>query len=339
MHIILALFITFLLTYLLVPLNIIYSKKIGMIDYPHQRGMHEVATPLAGGLALGIPLILMQIYGYFIFGPQMLYLAAGSFLMLLLGFLDDKTKFTARFKLFFQIAIVTLLYFWGFQIELITNPFGDSINLGIFSYPVTLIWFLVVINAFNLIDGLDGLAAGIAVISAGTIFIIGYLTHNEIILFLALILIGANLAFLRYNFSPAKIFMGDTGSLLVGFNLAALSIAGEGEFKGITSMTLLVPIMILGFPLLDIVLAVLRRLKKQENIFQADKEHIHHKLHNLGISQKYVALICYFITFLFSLIGLGFALSSKKYLMVVLLFLLVLLLILTYNFFKKDKQE
>jgi UDP-GlcNAc:undecaprenyl-phosphate GlcNAc-1-phosphate transferase len=133
--------------------------------------------------------------------------------------------------------------------------------------------------------------------------------------------------------------MGDTGSLLIGFNLAALSIAGEGEFKGITSMTLLVPIMILGFPLLDIVLAVLRRIHKQKHIFQADKEHIHHKLHSLGISQKHVVLICYFITFLFSLIGLGFALSSKKYLMLVLLFLLVFLLIITYNFFKKDNLK
>ncbi|MCK4956031.1 MAG: undecaprenyl/decaprenyl-phosphate alpha-N-acetylglucosaminyl 1-phosphate transferase, partial [Candidatus Cloacimonetes bacterium] len=305
MKYLISILFTFIITYILVPLNIKLSNRINLIDQPHQRGLHKNPIPVGGGLSFGIPIIIIQILGYFLFGTQMLYLAIGSFLILLLGFLDDKTNFTANYKLLFQIFIVSLIYFWGFKIELLTNPFGEALKLGILSYPITVLWFLIVVNAFNLIDGLDGLASGIALISASVLFAVGFVKSNEIIMFLSLSIIGANAAFLRYNFFPAKIFMGDTGSLLLGFNIAAISIAGEGEFKGITSMTLLVPIIILAFPLMDIFFAIIRRMKMKKHIFQADKEHIHHKLYDMGISQKNVALVSYFITLLFGLIAFG----------------------------------
>ena len=331
-----AIIFSFLVTYLLVPLNIKLSKKFGIIDNPNERGIHKTALPLAGGLSFGIPIIILQIIGYFFWGELMLFLAIGSFMILMLGLLDDKSAFTANHKLLFQVLIVTFMFCCDFRIELLTNPFGDSLELSFFSYPATLLWFLVVVNAFNLIDGLDGLATGIALIAALILFAVGLIKQNYLIIYLSLILIGANAAFLRYNFFPAKIFMGDTGSLLLGFNIAAISIAGDGEFKGVTSMTILVPIIILTVPLMDMTLAVLRRVKRKKNIFQADKEHIHHKLYDLGISQKNIALISYFITFLFGLIGFGFLLSSKKLLMIVLVILLVILLIITYKIFKKE---
>jgi len=259
--------------------------------------------------------------------------------MLLLGFLDDKTGITANHKLLFQIIIITIIYFAGFNIQLLTNPFGETIILGYFSFPVTILWFLLVVNAFNLIDGLDGLASGIALIVAAVLLAVGFLKSNTVIIFSSITLIGANLAFLRYNFYPAKIFMGDTGSLFLGFNIAAISIMGKGEFKGITSMTLLVPIIALAIPIMDTTFAILRRVNKKKNIFQADKEHIHHKLHEIGLSQKNIALICYFITLLFGLIAFGFSFSSKKVLLSILLFLLFILIIVIYNIFKKEFKK
>ncbi|NQT64705.1 MAG: undecaprenyl/decaprenyl-phosphate alpha-N-acetylglucosaminyl 1-phosphate transferase [FCB group bacterium] len=333
---------SFIITYLLVPVNIRISKKWSLVDHPDQRKIHTVTMPIAGGLSFGIPIIIIQFLIYFVFpelGSQLLYLSVGGSLMLLLGFLDDKTKITANYKLIFQIAIITFIYFSGFNIQLLTNPFGQTIVLGYFSFPVTILWFLLVVNAFNLIDGLDGLASGIALIVAVVLFAVGLLKSNTIIIFSSLTLIGANMAFLRYNFFPAKIFMGDTGSLFLGFNIAAISIIGKAEFKGITSMTLLVPIIALAIPIMDTTLAIFRRVNKKENIFQADKEHIHHKLHEIGLSQKNIALICYFITLLFGLIAFGFSFSSKKILLSILLFLLFILLIFVFYLFKKEFKK
>jgi len=333
---------SFIITYLLVPVNIRISKKWSLVDHPDQRKIHTVTMPIAGGLSFGIPIIIIQFLIYFVFpelGSQLLYLSVGGSLMLLLGFLDDKTKITANYKLIFQIAIITFIYFSGFNIQLLTNPFGQTIVLGYFSFPVTILWFLLVVNAFNLIDGMDGLASGIALIVAVVLFAVGLLKSNTIIIFSSLTLIGANMAFLRYNFFPAKIFMGDTGSLFLGFNIAAISIIGKAEFKGITSMTLLVPIIALAIPIMDTTLAIFRRVNKKENIFQADKEHIHHKLHEIGLSQKNIALICYFITLLFGLIAFGFSFSSKKILLSILLFLLFILLIFVFYLFKKEFKK
>ena len=333
---------TLILTYILVPINIRFSKKQNLISHPFTRGIHSVPTPIAGGLSFGIPVILLQLGVYFIFpklGYQILYLSLGSLLMLILGFLDDKTKLRAKYKLIFQIAIITIIYFTGFNIQLLTNPFGETIILGYFSFPVTVLWFLLVVNAFNLIDGLDGLASGIALIVAVVLLAVGLLKSNPIIIFSSIALIGANLAFLKYNFYPARIFMGDTGSLFLGFNIAAISIIGKAEFKGITSMTLLVPIIALTIPIMDTTFAIFRRLNNKEHIFKADKEHIHHKLHEIGLSQKNIALICYFLTLLFGLIAFGFSFSSKKILLSILLFLLFILMIVVYNFFKKEFKK
>ncbi|HHE37797.1 MAG TPA: undecaprenyl/decaprenyl-phosphate alpha-N-acetylglucosaminyl 1-phosphate transferase, partial [Candidatus Cloacimonetes bacterium] len=242
-----------------------------------------------------------------------------------LGYLDDKRKFTAKYKLLFQIGIACLMYYLGFKIKILTNPFGDDIILGIISFPLTIVWFLLVINAFNLIDGIDGLASGIAVIVNLVLFAVGLLFSNKMIMLLALTLIGSNMAFLKYNFYPAKIFMGDTGSLFIGFNIAAISVTGSIQFKGITTMTLLIPIIALTFPISDTFLAIVRRIKKKESIFLADKEHIHHKMMESGYNQKTISIIGYTITFLFGLIAFGFSFASKEILLVILLLLIILL--------------
>jgi len=176
-------------------------------------------------------------------------------LFLLLGYLDDKRKFTAKYKLLFQIGIACLMYYLGFKIEILTNPFGDDIILGIISFPLTIVWFLLVINAFNLIDGIDGLASGIAVIVNLVLFAVG----------------------------------------------------------------------LLFFPISDTFLAIVRRIKKKESIFLADKEHIHHKMMESGYNQKTISIIGYTITFLFGLIAFGFSFASKEILLVILLLLIILL--------------
>jgi UDP-GlcNAc:undecaprenyl-phosphate/decaprenyl-phosphate GlcNAc-1-phosphate transferase len=331
-----------ILTYIIVPINIKFSHKQNLISHPYSLGIHSVSTPIAGGLSFGIPIILLQLFVFFIIpelGDQTLYLALGGLLMLILGYVDDKTKLQAKYKLIFQIAIITIIYFSGFNIKLLTNPFGNTILLGYFSYPFTILWFLIVVNAFNLIDGMDGLASGIAFIVAIVLLAVGILKSNPIIIFSSAALVGANLAFLKYNFYPAKIFMGDTGSLFLGFNIAAISIIGKAELKGITSITLLVPIIALTIPFMDTIFAIFRRINKKQHIFQADKQHIHHRLLELGLSQTAIALISYFVTFLFGLIALGFSLISKKIVLVILLLISILLILIMIVTIRKMEKK
>jgi len=160
--------------------------------------------------------------------------------------------------------------------------------------------------------------------------------QNYLIISLSIILIGSCSAFLKFNFFPAKIFMGDTGSLFLGLNLAAISVIGSGEFKGITTMTLIIPLIVLIIPITDTLLTVFRRVKGKKHIFQADKEHLHHKMIDIGFSQKNIALISYFITFLFGLIAFGFSFASKKLLLIILAVLIIILFLSLYSLIKKE---
>lgn len=336
--------VSFGLTWFLVPLNIRFSRKYGFLDEPSARRIHQTKIPLAGGLSFALPIIMLQVaiavfFKEFGFDEsirrQIFRLAIGSFLILVLGYFDDRKKCSANKKLIFQIGISILMFYWGFQMRLLTNPFGKDINLGILSFPLTIVWFLLVINAFNLIDGIDGLAAGVTIIVTAVLFAVGIMFSNKIIVLLSLILIGSNLAFLRFNFYPAKIFMGDTGSLFIGFNIAAISVIGSAQYKGITTMTLLIPIIASVIPLTDTFLAVFRRIKNRKNIFQADKEHLHHKMLELGFSQKTVAVISYIVTFIFGLTAFGFSFAPKEILLIVLLILIFILSVFIFIILKK----
>jgi len=330
---------SFGLTYFLVPLNIKLSNRINLIDQPHARGIHKTAIPVGGGLSFGVVILIFQLLlstQFREFSNQIIGLTISGFLIMLLGFLDDKRQFTANYKLLFQILIIIFIYSMGFRIDLLTNPFGDDIILGFFSFPVTLIWFLLIINAFNLIDGLDGLLTGISVIAAVVIMAVAIRFQSSLIIALSLLIIGSCLAFLRFNFYPAKIFMGDTGSMFLGLNLAAISVIGSGEFKGITTMTLIIPIIALVIPLTDTFLTVFRRIKRKKHIFKADKEHLHHKMIDLGYSQKNIALISYFVSFLFGLIAFGFSFATKQLLVVILVLVAVIIVISLYSLIKKE---
>lgn len=334
--------VTLALTLVLVPVNIRYSRKTGLLDHPGNRSIHKNSIALAGGLSFAIPIILFEIIaaGFLVENREnFLELAAGGIMITVLGFLDDKRKFTARYKLLFQIVIASFMYFSGFRMNMLTNPFGGDIDLSIFSFPFTILWYVTVINAFNLVDGIDGLAAGIGAIVAGVLLTVGIISGYPFIIILSILLFAGCLGFLRYNFYPAKIFMGDTGALFLGFTIASICVAGVSQFKGIAAMTLLIPIAVLGLPLVETTSTVFRRMKGNRHLFLADKEHIHHKLLDLGFSQKVIALVLYFVTFLFGMIAIGFSFSSKKLFLLILLLLVFILFILIILLYSKELKK
>jgi len=331
--IVMAPLLAFAATLLLTPVNIVLSRKTGLLEPPRPDSTHKAPMPLAGGLAVALPVLVLQVVYWQLSGhakDDMPSLVAGGAAMALVGLLDDRVRLRAWSKLALQCLVVLGVMALGFRIHFLTNPFGGYIELGWFSLPVTLAWFLLVMNSFNLIDGMDGLAAGIAVIVCLVLGVVAFIFANPPVAILSFMLAGAVLAFLRFNFPPARIFMGDTGSLFIGYNIAAIAITGSGQIKGIAAMTLLIPITSLFLPLFDTALAVLRRLRKRQHIFHRDQEHIHHRLLRFGFSQRGVVLIAWFVTLLFGLIAIGFSLATHTLMVVVLLLLALLLMALFY---------
>lgn len=332
-----------LLTHLLVPLNIRLSYKLGIVAYPNARRIHNKTMPEAGGLSFALPMLVALIaFGLMNlnepFGKMLFMLAGVGFLTLIFGVLDDRYESPARYKLIWQVALGVLMYMIGFRISTLTNPLGPELSLGWLSFPSTLIWYLIVLNAINLIDGIDGLAAGICSIVCAVLMLVGIKEHNVLVTSLCAFLLAGNLAFLRFNFHPAKIFLGETGAQFNGLIIAAISTAGTTQFKGITSMTLMIPLSVLAIPLIDMVLAVFRRIG-MGSIFAADKAHLHHTMLALGLSQKVISIIVYSVTLMFGLIAIGFSFSSKKILFSVLLGLLTLMVIVAYILMRMEKRK
>ncbi|AEG16853.1 Glycosyl transferase, family 4, conserved region-containing protein [Desulfofundulus kuznetsovii DSM 6115] len=273
----------------------------GAVDRPNARKVHKGVMPRLGGLAVYagfVTAVLVTIQP-----TRSLYgLLLGMTLIMLLGALDDIRGLSPRVKLAGQVAAALVLLPLGVQVYFVTNPFnGHIVDLGWLGIPITIFWVVAVTNAVNLIDGLDGLAGGVSCIAALTMAVVGWTQwqvfgaagQREIIM-LALLLAAALLGFLRYNFHPAKIFLGDSGSMLLGYTLAVMAIMGLT--KSVTAVSVLVPLVILGIPLLDTFFAVLRRYHRHRPIFQPDKEHLHHQLLALGLSHRQAVLVIYGIS-------------------------------------------
>ena len=282
--------IAYLIGVCLVPLVISFSKREGLVDLPNERKIHTKPISRIGGLAIWASTMLtclcLVFMSYYPSGNLMSGILLGGSLMFFLGFIDDIYNLDAKFKLFIQVSIATLVYLLGVQINSV--PFiGD---LGIFSYPITLLWIVGISNALNFIDGVDGLAGSVITINAVTLAVIAVAMTppNPISALIGFILAGSMLAFLTYNFNPAKIFMGDSGALFSGFLLAAISITGV--MKAAT-LAILLPFLVLAVPIMDITFSSLRRIAKGQSPFVADSEHIHHKLLHAGFSQKKTVMI------------------------------------------------
>ncbi len=301
----------FLLTVFATPVAKKLALRIGAVDTPNERKIHNEIIPRLGGLAIYIGFIVSLAIGLLfiylnktsvnltpIFG-----IIVGSTIILILGVVDDIKSLQPRTKFFWQMVAALIVYFMGVEISYLTNPFNGGFMLPFYiSLPLTLFWIVGVTNAINLIDGLDGLAAGVTAISAGTFFFVALTTYSYGAALIMLVLCAASLGFLKFNFFPAKIFLGDSGSLLLGFVLATASIMGV--FKTTLVVALIIPLLILGVPIFDTLFAIGRRVKDKQSPFKADNKHIHHMLMRAGFSQREAVLSIYIVCFLLSFTAL-----------------------------------
>ncbi|MGB9599509.1 MAG: MraY family glycosyltransferase, partial [Myxococcota bacterium] len=223
-------------------------------------------------------------------------------LVAIIGLVDDLYGIKASRKFLLQSAIAIMSYIMGFKIQSLSLPFVGVVEMGIFAPIVTLLWIVGIINAINLIDGIDGLAAGVAFFVCATNFIFGFASNNVIICLISAALGGALLGFLYYNFNPASIFMGDTGSMFIGYILATSSLWSSMK-KG-TTVALLIPIISLGLPIMDTFVAMFRRLILKRPLFSPDRGHIHHRLLQKGYSQRKTVIILYGISIFFALVAI-----------------------------------
>ena len=312
-------------TLLLTPLVRWIAVQLGAFDFPNARKVHHRPIPRLGGLsiiiAFNLVLFLSCQFEFFFFPPNFLqgikygWLLIASAMVFGIGLADDFRNISPSLKLLFQIFAGLIVSFTSYKTEGITFPFG-TLELGIWSMPVTVIWVVAITNALNLLDGLDGLAAGTAFIVSISIFGIALLTENIGSALVSIILAGATLGFLKYNFHPASIFLGNSGSYVLGFILSILSL--QSRSKDTTTVIILIPILLLGLPIMDTVLSMLRRLLRslhilsangngshikfffsdRWNIFRADRDHIHHRLLQLGFTQSRAVIFLYAISFI-----------------------------------------
>ncbi len=308
--------VTFIASFFFILVATPWVKKLalhyGLVDNPSSRKVHKVPVPRIGGVAIFLSflfpfgllfLVREQTMPAQIFfeDSRVIGFILGACMVFILGLVDDIRGLSSSIKFVGQITAALVAWYWGFRIEIVTIPFSDSLSLGYFALPVTVFWFVLVINAINLVDGLDGLAAGICLfVSLTMLFICG--PHNTLIVeSLAFAALGGTLlGFLRYNFNPASIFMGDSGSYFLGYSLAALSISGS--IKGQVATAMLIPIIALGVPLIDTLWAPIRRFVLGRKLFQPDSRHFHHKLIKRGYTHRRAVLSIYTLTII---LGLG----------------------------------
>jgi len=278
----------------LVPLMRPLSFRLGAVDKGTGRRAHKGVLPRLGGI--GIFLAFLFPVAFWLtrgrwdsFHWNMVGILIGCALIFFIGVYDDIRGARVRTKLFVEVIAAVFIYVWGGRITVLTNPFGSPLVLGSLSLPFTVLWIVVITNAMNLIDGLDGLAAGTGIVIATMFFALsGGDIHLQLVY---AILAGSLLGFLRYNFPPASIFMGDSGSLFIGFFLASISVFSS--HKAATMATMMVPLIAFSLPLMDMLYAVLRRYYRGVDLGKADKEHIHHKLLEKGFTKKKALLILY----------------------------------------------
>jgi len=278
------------------------APKLGAMDGPDGfRKLQDRPVPRAGGVAVFLAFFASLVLGAFVCRWQeladclrsldFLSLLGGAAAVLFVGLWDDIRGLRARWKLLGLALVAAAMYGAGYRIGAVSNPFGPAINLGYWALPVTVFWFLGCMNAVNLIDGLDGLAGGVVVFAAGTIFLTSMLFGNTLAALLSVALAGSALGFLLLNFHPASIFLGDSGSYLLGFLIAALGLRGASKSHMVVA--LVIPVIALGLPVMDTSLAILRRWSKALPVSASDRQHIHHKLIELGLSERQAVLLLY----------------------------------------------
>jgi UDP-GlcNAc:undecaprenyl-phosphate GlcNAc-1-phosphate transferase len=291
-----------------------WAMAWGAVDWPDgRRRIHQRPMPRLGGLAIYLAFVVTLLcvpllgtlvsQGFRRNWMQVVSLIAPATLVFLLGVYDDFRGANAAIKFSVQLVAVAILYLCGFQINSVSLPFGGSWEIPVMlSFPLTALWVIGITNAFNLIDGMDGLATGASVFALLSLFVCSLSQGHPEISLMSIVLVGAAMGFLRYNFNPATIFLGDSGSLFLGFMAAALSLASAQ--KGATIIAVAIPLVSFGLPIVEVCVSVARRFISGDALFQSDRRHIHHMLLKRGLNQRQAAILLYGVCALFSLFGL-----------------------------------
>lgn len=334
----LMMIVPFLFVVFIIPYIRKIAIQVNAIDVPRTRHIHKKPIPKFGGIAIFFGFLL----GYMIFGSPSALMNAiliGGFIIVLVGAIDDITELGPMPKLVGQVAAACVIVFYGKLLIHDISAFGLYIDFNIFSYPLTIFFVLGCINCINFIDGLDGLSGGISSVYFLTIGIIATIQGKFGLDFvLSFVMLGSILGFLVYNFNPACIFAGDSGSMLMGFIIAVVALLG---FKNVTMTSLIIPLLVLAIPILDTIFAILRRSLKGEKISQGDKFHIHHQLLNRNFSQRAAVLIILFIDLLFAAASIVYVLKDATlgYILYGILLVIVLVFVAKTNVvFDKEKD-
>ncbi len=309
------------MAYFITPLVELFALKVGVVDVPSERKVHPEPTPMLGGIAIYLAFLLTLIW-FVVIGRELAGILLGGTLMLILGIIDDIWDLSPKVKFLGQLLAASILLFYGIQIEFVGNPLGGLIYLGGWSIPLTLFWVVGLTNTVNFIDGLDGLAAGVCGIALLTLSFSAHQTGHIDIAFICLILAGSALGFLKHNFNPARIFMGDSGSMFLGFMLGAITV--QGVMKSIVAIALLVPLVVMGVPIFDAAFAIFRRYKNKQPVTRADDGHIHHRLLRRGFSHRQTVVILYLWCFMLSAAALALRFASSQVKIVVFVCLAIL---------------
>lgn len=326
--------ITFLLAAILAfaftPLAITFARRWGVIDYPGDRRVHTEPIPRLGGAAIYLSFWLAVFLSIEV-NKMLMGIFIGSTLIFVIGVLDDIKGIRPLYKLMWQISAAVIPLLFGLSVDHMTLPLLGSISLGIFGYVFALFWIVGIVNTVNISDGLDGLAAGICFIAALILFWAAYTIEQSTVALFMMALAGAALGFLFYNFHPARIFMGDSGSMFLGYIIATASL--WGLLKTAAILGLVFPMIVLGMPLADMVFTIVRRSWKGRSLARADRGHLHHRLLDVGLTQREAVFVLYLISGCFGLAAV-FYVNGSWYLATILTIInLVLILRIMFRKF------
>ena len=312
-RIFLTILVGFIISFAATPIVKAFAEKVGAMDVPGEaRRVHDHPIPRMGGLAIFLGFLLSVL----LFVPMSRPLEGillGSVIIVATGAVDDVVSLKAWVKLLLQIAAACVAVYYGVRIDVLGNinifSSNDYVTLASWSVPITVLWIVGITNSVNLIDGLDGLAVGVSTISSLTMLVIALLVADSSVAVVLAALVGACIGFMPYNLNPAKIFMGDTGSLLLGYVLATMSVLGLFKFYAVVSFA--VPVLAIAVPLFDTIFAFFRRLIHGQNPMHPDRGHFHHRLIDMGLSQKQAVAVLYTISAILGLAAVVITTSGE----------------------------
>ena len=337
----LALVVALAISFAATPLVRRLAFVIGAVDVPRDnRRMHKVPIPRLGGLAIFIG-FMVSVLLFVPITPEMRSILLGAVIIVVLGVVDDIMALPAMLKFVVQIIAALIPALGGVRILAFSNPniFSDNLYwvLDGLSIPITVLWIVGITNSVNLIDGLDGLANGVSAISATTMLLIALLISEAQVALVMAALVGACVGFMPYNLNPAKMFMGDTGATFLGYILATMSI--QGLFKYYALISFVVPFLILGLPIFDTAFAFIRRIAHGQSPMHADRSHIHHRLIDMGLSQKQAVATLYVISAILGLSAVVLTTSGEQRAMLFFVALCIVAVVAARVVFPKEVKE